>query len=83
MSSFSIASQTSLPSIRIQTPPTVPVSTPTELRPPVNLADRRPSATELIEAELMGVGELPLDLDFASEIEEREKQKRKYKGLQS
>jgi hypothetical protein len=39
-----------------------------------------PSATELIEAELMNVGSLPKD--FISELDEREKQKRKYKSSQ-
>uniref|UniRef100_A0AC35FZB9 Uncharacterized protein n=1 Tax=Panagrolaimus sp. PS1159 TaxID=55785 RepID=A0AC35FZB9_9BILA len=73
-------SQTSLPSFRIQTPPSVPISTPTELCAPINLIDRRPSATELIEAELMNVGSLPKD--FISELDEREKQKRKFKSSQ-
>jgi hypothetical protein len=47
---------------------------------PLNLIDKRPSATELIEAELMNVGSLPKDI--ISELDEREKQKRRYKSSQ-
>uniref|UniRef100_A0A914Z9M7 Uncharacterized protein n=1 Tax=Panagrolaimus superbus TaxID=310955 RepID=A0A914Z9M7_9BILA len=79
--SISNISQNSLPSLRTQTPPSViPITTPTDLCAPINLIDRRPSATELIEAELMCIGKLPTD--YISELDEREKQKRKYKSSQ-
>uniref|UniRef100_A0AC34Q696 Uncharacterized protein n=1 Tax=Panagrolaimus sp. JU765 TaxID=591449 RepID=A0AC34Q696_9BILA len=52
---------------------------PIELRAPGTGEARRPSAAELTEEELMGLGQLPKDVIY--EMEEKEREQKKRRGL--
>ncbi|KAE9549644.1 hypothetical protein FO519_007151 [Halicephalobus sp. NKZ332] len=57
----------------------IPNITLSELKAPNNGEIRRPSTTELIEEELLGLGQLPKDVAY--ELEEKERQQKKKHGF--